>query len=656
MTRIAPRIVIGMLMLLVHTTTALSQSEWEDDLLEQLLNVEMDLSAEQIAVLADNPIHLNRADSNGLTAFPFITPHLARRIVTERKNRGDFLSFSDFIIRMRLDDRSWNRFRSFFRTDRKRKRISPLLRVRNRIVYHTPRSKGLLNGDYPGAPFKSYARIRIHPVESLEIGMLTEKDSGEPQWADHLVGYIQLSWLDDRLRLLCGNYIVESGQGLVLWGPYRFAGGSDPVAPHKIGIRGPVGYVYSDENRALQGLACEYRSDKWTGRFYVSDRQLDASLTLNGKINTFGTSGLHRTDSEADRKNAAGEQLTGVEISRTVSNGTIGITAIQNRFSASIVGDSEFPFELDGDKNAVAGLYYTLSFGDWNLNGEFAMSQSGGIAAITSLRCDIKQFSAVFSLRQFDPDFHNPHANGLARFEARNEQGGTIGLVLKKVVMDRISMRFDLFRRPWNSFAMAIPYYGSETFFQMEKTVTRGQKLRVRYRLRREEDCFVFIVNERDDRTIGQPIHHQIRLDLQSRISKHWSIRNRAEWARYQEPNPRTGTTRRESGFLLFSEIRFQPLSSFRISGRYTAFQSDSYNSRLYAYESGVPGYYTIPVLYGQGSRHYILVDYQTQKWCRLGFKYSETFHDRETEWGSGLDATAGDTRRTFTFQIDIKI
>ena len=89
------------------------------------------------------------------------------------------------------------------------------------------------------------------------------------------------------------------------------------------------------------------------------------------------------------------------------------------------------------------------------------------------------------------------------------------------------------------------------------------------------------------------------------------------EWINYNEPGSHPQSRVNENGFLIFSEIRYKPIPSFQLSGRYTAFQSDSYNSRLYTYESGVPGYFSIPVLYGQGSRHYLLLDYRIWKGCR---------------------------------------
>ncbi|NQT25693.1 helix-hairpin-helix domain-containing protein [candidate division KSB1 bacterium] len=646
----------SLILLIWSVAPITAQSIWEEDLLEQILDLESDFSAEQIASLEEHPIDLNKAGIQDLTAFPLITPHLARRIVEQRRDHGPFKSFMEFILRLNLDKSFWQQLKSFFKVTNRKQQRQPRFRLRNRVTYNTPHSKGLLENDYPGAPVKSYGRIRLRPSEIFEIGILSEKDAGEPNWTDHTVGFLQLSLREETVRILIGNFIVESGFGLVLWGPYRFSGGSNPIAPYKVGVRGPVGYVSADENHSLRGVAGEIQMRKWTGHLYASDSRMDASLSQNGTIQSFGTSGLHRTESELFREDTASEKLLGLDISRAFSKGVVGVTAFNNQYTLPWAADLECPLEFSDDRNTVAGIYYSLTFRDWNFNGEIAASKSGGTAIISNALYETTLFSTALSLRNYEPDFHNLHANGPARYATQNEQGGTFGLLLKKQFMDRVSIRYDLFRRPWNSYSMSIPYYGNDFFIQVEKTLIKDQKLQIRYRIRREEDNYIQMLDTgRESSTIGQRIHQQVRVDLQSKLTKKWTLRHRLEWVCFSEPGRKPLEIVRESGFLIFHEIRYQPFPALRISVRYTGFQSDSYDSRLYTYESDVPGGFSIPVLYGQGARHYILMDYKIRKWCRLGIKYSEIYHDRESEWGSGLDCTDGDIRRTFTFQADLQ-
>lgn len=636
---------------------SISQTLQEDDFIERILGVEeSDLSAEQMTWLQDRPIDLNQADVLELTVFPLITPHLARRIVEERQRRGPFNSYRAFTIRLKLDQSVWEDLDAFFKITRKPSGHLPSLQIRNRMTISTPYSLGLRYGNYPGEPVKLYEKIRIHPSETWAAGLLLEKDAGEPEWTDHAVGFLEFKAMDGHVRWIAGDYIVETGQGLVLWGPYRFSGGSDPVSPYKIGTRGPAGYILSDENNLFRGLACEICADQWIGRFFASGTRMDASLTQNGGIRSFGTSGLHRTESEQLRKNAAGEMLLGADLSHAVFNGILGITFIQIRFSAPEIKEVLLPMEFSGKLNHAAGIYYSFSSGDWNLNGEMAVCKSGGTALISNVLFETRPLSAAFSIRNYEADFHNRHANGISRYETQNEQGGALGLILKKQFLDRVSIRYDLFRRPWNSISTPIPFYGNELFVQAEKTVRKGQKLVVRYRIRREENSRTSVMeNGRGQTMIGQQSHQQIRINLQSRISKKWTLCHRLEWICFSEPGVKPAETIREKGFLLFSEIRWQPSPSLQMTGRLTGFQSDSYDSRVYSYETDVPGLFSIPVLYGQGSRHYLLVDYKILKWCRISVKYSETCRDRETGWGSGLDRTDGDTRRAITLQLDVK-
>src|SRR5690606_36207662 len=74
------------------------------------------------------------------------------------------------------------------------------------------------------------------------------------------------------------------------------------------------------------------------------------------------------------------------------------------------------------------------------------------------------------------------------------------------------------------------------------------------------------------------------RSNLNLQLSKTFGIRNRLEIIRYK-------ATEEENGFLMYIEMVFSPLSSpLKWNFIIQYHQTDGYNSRIYAFESDLPG------------------------------------------------------------------
>jgi hypothetical protein len=79
-------------------------------------------------------------------------------------------------------------------------------------------------------------------------------------------------------------------------------------------------------------------------------------------------------------------------------------------------------------------------------------------------------------------------------------------------------------------------------------------------------------------------------------------------------------------GYCLFQEINY----TFRhlpvtIWARYCIFNTDDWSSRIYTYENDLLYSYTIPALYGEGSRSYIMVKWKIGDYTELRIKYGIT-------------------------------
>jgi len=101
------------------------------------------------------------------------------------------------------------------------------------------------------------------------------------------------------------------------------------------------------------------------------------------------------------------------------------------------------------------------------------------------------------------------------------------------------------------------------------------------------------------------------------------------------------------AGVLLMQDISYLfnniPLRCwFRLS----VFNTDSWASRIYAYENDLLYSYSVPALYGTGSKSYLMLSWKLRGWSEVRFKYSVQSKDM----GSAV------ARNTEEFRLQIRI
>jgi len=93
-------------------------------------------------------------------------------------------------------------------------------------------------------------------------------------------------------------------------------------------------------------------------------------------------------------------------------------------------------------------------------------------------------------------------------------------------------------------------------------------------------------------------------------------------------------------------------LSDFSFNLRYAIFNTQDFDSRIYAYENDILYYYFIPAYYYKGSRMYFNVRYQFKKWLDIWFKIGQWMYDNRPTVGSGNDEIQGNTKTDFRLQV----
>ena len=108
---------------------------------------------------------------------------------------------------------------------------------------------------------------------------------------------------------------------------------------------------------------------------------------------------------------------------------------------------------------------------------------------------------------------------------------------------------------------------------------------------------------------------------------------------------------------MVFQDIQYNmekfPLN---IISRVAWFNTDSYNSRIYAYENDLLYTFSIPAFFGKGLRSYLNLNYKISEKIDCWFKIANTFWSDRDVISSGYNEIQGKNKTELKFQLRLKI
>jgi len=227
-----------------------------------------------------------------------------------------------------------------------------------------------------------------------------------------------------------------------------------------------------------------------------------------------------------------------------------------------------------------------------------------------------------------------------------NESGIYTGLIYSVSRKVEWINYLDYFKFPWVSFRLNAPGSGLDYFSQFTYTWYKKGRLILRYRFRlNQQNATLKGVNEVIAADVSR---NQGRADFQYAWSSSWKTGTRIEGVSYQKE-----FESREFGWLAYQDVFWNAKSNkvaANLRGAY--FATDSYNARLYAYESDVLYASSFPVYYLTGWRTYINSKIRLAKGLDCWLRYALTRYQNVDSIGSGLDLIAGNKRSDFRIQI----
>jgi len=142
----------------------------------------------------------------------------------------------------------------------------------------------------------------------------------------------------------------------------------------------------------------------------------------------------------------------------------------------------------------------------------------------------------------------------------------------------------------------------------------------------------------------------QMRAQLTYQLHKNLRLRSRLELVNIY------GSGEMEKGFLSFHELKFKRLKTpIAFVLRLTFFDTDSYSSRIYAYEQDLPGTYSIPSHYGLGSRIIFMTSYKINRSLSFYLKFAQSIYEDQESIGSSWDRINGSLKSELKFMCKME-
>jgi hypothetical protein len=633
-----------------------------------------------------NPIDINRANAEVLASSYLLDPSQISNLIDYREKYGllislyelqsvrgfDLKTIEQIIPFLTLGRGSPNQTQTFWKRVTTEEQAYFLLRHRRtwetRKGFTPPdtSSTGKISSRYLGDPNEFYLRFRIQHARDFSLGFTLDKDPGEPFTWDaktarygfnffsfHFTKYYVGKWK----TIALGDYQAQFGQGLVFGAGYSLGKGAETVPTVRRSSVGILPYTAALEFGFFRGAGLTYQSGKWQSSLIASYAPrdgravslLDTLSTDDLTISSFNQSGLHRTPSELATKNQFREISLGGNVQFNSGKLQAGTNYLFTKFDLSWQKEPTLynQFDFVGQSNQVGSIYLNYNWKNFFLFGESAISQSGGkgnvIGFISSLSKEI-DFSVLW--RKYDKDFHSFYANSFAESTRPvNEQGVYLGIQIKPIPKWKINAYYDFFRFPWLRYRVYAPSKGYEWLG------------RISFQPNRNLSAFFQIREEQKDRNLsdsGEPgLPYQIRplnkvnglLSLEYQVSKAFFFRSRILFSRVNFNDQKS------SGFMILQDAQYS-FSKFRVTGRIALFETDDYDTRLYAFENNVLWTFSIPAFSGQGMRYYLLAQYQINPQITTYFRFSRTSYTDREAISSGLQEIDGSTQSETTFLL----
>ncbi|SEM15483.1 Helix-hairpin-helix motif-containing protein [bacterium A37T11] len=664
-----------------NVTVVLAQEE-NEELIEQLmdqmaadLGEDFDYSelAEKLSYFRKHPIDINLTNGDDLAELRFISPMLITNLLLYREESGPFKSLYELQAIDGFEESTIKYLMPFIKLS-SLNGITELgdagqtIPIRHDLIIRYGRNiqpqLGYIIPDtvnrsrYLGSPDRMFLRYRYQQNNHLQVSLNMKKDPGEQFFTgsqkrgfDFYSASISVKDIGALKQVVLGDYSLQFGQGLALWTGLSFGKGAMLSGLARQG-QGLKPYTSANETLFLRGAATTVGFHHWSITPFVSLKKVDAHVELGpdstAQVSTLSTSGYHRTPTEIANRESLNQYLYGLNVQYKNRNLTIGSTLFQTHFDHIFAPHEELyrKYAFTGDQLNNANIYFQYGIRNVYIFGEGARSFNGGLAVVGGSMITLTHhLSLALLYRDYGKNYQAFYNQAIAEgSEAANEKGFYSGLTFQPSRRLEWTFYTDVFKFPWLRYRVEAPSQGYEAFSQATYAPNKRTKIILRWRYRHKEE------NSSEDLTekmLANVIYTQYRAEGQYEVNQVFTIRTRTELIHYSKEKEEP-----EIGYMMYQDILVKP-PRLPLSGniRLAYFNTDGYNSRIYAFENDVLYGYSFPLYQNQGLRYYANLRYRMGRKMDVWLRYACYKYFEQQEIGSGLDLIEGSIKSDFKVQ-----
>ncbi len=648
-----------------------TEQQLEDITNREEMETEDDSQLQQLEYYRRFPLNLNMATSEALLLLGILSDIQINSLLAYKKLLGDFLSVYELQAVPYWDTELIKRLLpyikvapSYYVKDDFRKRIregehSLLLRA-SQVLEKSKAYTGV-GTQYLGSPQRLFFRYRYTYKNLLQLGILGDKDAGEPFFANQQkAGFDFYSYnlfardIGIVKALALGDFAINMGQGLIQWQSLAFSK-SVGVAGVKRQSATLRPYNSAGEYNFHRGLGVTIGKKSIEATTFVSYRKLSANTISDSAdevyFSSFKMNGYHRTPSEIEDRNSLSQLTWGGTVKYKKRNGYIAVNTIHYSFGLPLQKrDQPYNyFAIAGKKwmNTSVDAGYTHK--NIHFFGEMAIDKVGNKAMLGGAMISVdSRLDMSMLYRNIATGYQAINGNAFTEnTQPSNERGFFIGANFRPYNGWRIDAFADFYHFPWIKYLTDAPSRGRDYTVQVSYKPDKKLDTYLRYRNEAKER------NVSDNQTVFnflEPVNRKnVRIHLSYKISPTLTFRKRAEisWVKQHE--------KKENGYLLYADIMYQPsFSRISLTSRIQYFETDSYFSRLYAYENDVLYAYSIPVFYDKGYRYYFLTKVAITAKVDCWLRWAQVIYSDKDKIGTGTDEINGNIRSELRLQVRI--
>ena len=642
-------IILLALCCLTLSTIAQNQYSWDDFVQEYAADDETLLDEEERLVymeelkqLHEHPLNINTASIEEFQQIPFLNEQQIESIHAYIYLHGEMKTLGELLLLPLIDAQTYRWLHLFVYAGEveKKEKEGAFTHLKNDfstridIPFYKRKGYSATNG-YAGNPLYQRIRYEIGNSKHFRAGFRTEKDAGE-RYFDSYSGFAQLKDVGILKTAVVGDYRIGLGEGVALGGSAWFS----KTSPSNNTQNGIKPLTSTDEINFLRGAAATLRlGKKWELTAFASYRQKDATLNVNGQIQTLQTSGYHRTASELKNKNSATATTAGGGVSWQDKGFHLGATGYYMHYNKMMnPGTATYRrYYPKGQNFGVGSLYYGYSKYRLSIAGETAYStEKSGIGTLNRVQWIISKRYTLSAVQRFYGYKYYSFLSGAfaENSSAQNESGFLLHLKAQPWQRWQFVCYADFFHNPWPRYRMTRASTGQEFMLQATHKLNTHNTLEVRYQLKRKEQADVM-----------EP-HHRAKLQWTCTPSSIWKLQTTG-WLH---------TVLGSTGWSLQQTASCNiPKPNIRIALMAAYFNTGDYNSRIYLYEPSLYSSVSSGQYYGKGIHGVCTARWtSSDKHWMLEGKYALCKYLDRTEIGSSHQTIFSSWKNDISLQVRI--